>query len=83
MERFKEQCRLLLRDDDSENEEEEEEPTNNQDRPCEDIGYEGALDIVSAYKALKQAVTKASTIHGPGTSSLNSKNYLRMTIAAT
>ena len=34
--------------------------------PLGNIEYESALDIVSAYKALKQAVTKSTTVHGPG-----------------
>ena len=44
--------------------------------------YDTVLDIVNAYKTLKQAVGKPSTIHGPNTFDGN-KGYLKMTIAAT
>lgn len=93
MEQFKQHCRNLLgkSDSDSEDEEEEEphinkENKNYQNLPAknvENVDYEGTVDIVSAYKALKQTFIKSSTVHAPGTSVLNSKNYLRMTIAAT
>ena len=44
--------------------------------------YESALDIVSAYKSLKQAVSKPATVHGGNNQNTN-KGYLKMTIAAT
>lgn len=43
--------------------------------------YGQTLDIVSAYKALKQAVSKPTTVHGASTM-IGSKGYLKMTIAA-
>ncbi len=43
--------------------------------------YEVPLDIVTAYKSLKQAVSKPSTLHNGGTAA--NKGYLKMTIAAT
>lgn len=44
--------------------------------------YEATLDIISAYKNLKQAVSKPTTVHG-GNGIIGSKGYLKMTIAAT
>jgi len=44
--------------------------------------YDTYLDIINAYKTLKQAVNKPSTVHG-NSNKETSKGYLKMTIAAT
>lgn len=43
--------------------------------------YETYLDIISAYKNLKQFVNKPTTLHG-GSRGIERKGYLKMTIAA-
>jgi hypothetical protein len=44
--------------------------------------YDSTIDIISAYKSLKQAISKPATVHGGGNMNQN-KGYLKMTIAAT
>ncbi len=46
-----------------------------------DRDYDNYLDIVTAYKTLKQAISKPATLHG-GTKPIGNKGYLKMTIAA-
>lgn len=40
------------------------------------------LDIITAYKTLKQAVSKPVTIHGGTDAQNGNRGYLKMTIAA-
>eukprot|EP00347_Sterkiella_histriomuscorum_P024110 403332273 len=96
MENFKNQCRHILgkprknqtsayrnplmeefEDDQSEDSQQYENSQYIKNRD-----YDTYLDIINAYKTLKQAVNKPSTVHNPNYAG-GSKGYLKMTIAAT
>ena len=81
MEQFKAECRLVLG--------RERRPGNPTmfDEPLQESevmgarDYDAPLDIVSAYKHLKQAISKPATVHNASGKSQR-KGYLKMTIAA-
>ena len=75
MEKFKEYCRNILGS-------KVKAQTHAPEYAALTKEYESALDIVSAYKSLKQAVLKPATVHGADVTQGN-KGYLKMTIAAT
>ena len=58
---------------------EDEEPSDPRYMNARD--YNTYLDIISAYKNLKQSVNKPTTMHG-ASKALANKGYLKMTIAA-
>ncbi|CDW85027.1 leucine rich repeat family protein [Stylonychia lemnae] len=92
MEKFKEQCRQILGPKKKEhnnsqrniyqNEFEEPNQSQNDSQFVNQREYDTFLDIINAYKTLKQAVNKPSTVHGNKNQG-GSKGYLKMTIAAT
>mmetsp|Transcript_22544 Transcript_22544/g.21711 ORF Transcript_22544/g.21711 Transcript_22544/m.21711 type:complete len:93 (-) Transcript_22544:72-350(-) len=72
MEKFKEYCRNILA---------EKKQKKGGDYVSQIIEQDDQLDLISAYKSLKQAVAKPTTFHA-GNTSMGNKNYLKMTIAA-